>query len=52
LIPPDIGNSSGGAPEPPDNTAIIPSLLENLRLNIQDDINHRFEALSMQNHTN
>jgi len=31
------------------DTAVVSGLLDNLKLNIQDDINRRFEALAMRN---
>ena len=35
-----------GAPDSTEDNALVSGLLDNLRRNIQDDINRRFEALS------
>jgi len=40
LIPVDIADS-------PTDTVVVSALLDNLKRNIQDDINRRFEALSV-----
>ncbi|MCL2218119.1 MAG: helix-turn-helix transcriptional regulator [Defluviitaleaceae bacterium] len=40
---------TGMADSPADNTAMVSGILDNLKRNIQDDINRRFEAMSMRN---
>ena len=42
LVPADVADS-------PEDTAVVSALLDNLRRNIQDDINRRFEALPVRN---
>ena len=43
LVPTDVADS------PADNTVVVSALLDNLKRNIQDDINRRFESLSAWN---
>jgi len=37
-----------GVADSPTDTVVVSALLDNLKRNIQDDINRRFEALSMR----
>jgi len=39
---------TGMTDSPTDNTAVVSGILDNLKRNIQDDINRRFEAMSMR----
>jgi len=40
---------TGVADSPADNSAVVAGILDNLKRNIQDDINRRFEAMSIRN---
>ena len=40
---------TGVVDSPTDNSAVVAGILDNLKRNIQDDINRRFEAISMRN---